>query len=256
MFLLKKTLTALILPPLGPLLLAFFGLWLTQRHPRIGRWLIGAGLVSLTLFSTPWTANFLMAGLIDTPPISTQDLARAQAIVTLGGGNYHGAIEYGGETVSDIELERLRYTARLAKASGLPVAISGGTSRSGGEAESITMRTALATDFGVATRWVETTSVDTIQNAANLAPILKQAGIQRIALVTHVWHMPRARKLFEQQGFEVLPAPTGFTSAGPEAGIVDAWLPNADALFSTQIALHEWLGLLYSRLVGVSTPPQ
>ena len=68
--------------------------------------------------------------------------------------------------------------------------------------------------------------------------------------------MPRARKLFEQQGFEVLPAPTGFTSAGPEAGIVDAWLPNADALFSTQIALHEWLGLLYSRLVGVSTPPQ
>jgi hypothetical protein len=37
MFLLKKILTALILPPTGPVLLALFGLWLSRRKSRTQR---------------------------------------------------------------------------------------------------------------------------------------------------------------------------------------------------------------------------
>jgi uncharacterized SAM-binding protein YcdF (DUF218 family) len=249
MFLLKKILSSLILPPGGPVTLALFGLWLARRHPRSGHALIGVALTTLLLLSMPWVANDLSARLADTAPISPEQLARAQAIVVLGGGNTHGALEYGGgDTVSELELVRLRYAARLAKGSGLPVAIAGGAPR-GGEPESEVMRAALATDFGVPTRWIETSSRDTAENAANLAPQLHAAGIERIALVTHVWHMPRARTLFERHGFEVLAAPTGFTAASSGHWIY-RWLPEADALRQSSYALHEWLGRSYYLLTS------
>ena len=47
MFLLKKILTALILPPTGPVLLALFGLWLSRRKNR--RWQYG-GFAMLLIF--------------------------------------------------------------------------------------------------------------------------------------------------------------------------------------------------------------
>lgn len=246
MFLLKTLLTALVLPPLSLILLAAFGLWLAGRHPRTGHFLAGLAVVLLTVLSTQVASRLLMDGLVKTPPIIAEELARAQAIVVLAGNAYHGAIEYGDETVSNDELQRLRYAARLARASGLPVAITGG-STSGGQPDALLMRDALREDFGVATRWVETTSMDTIENASHLAPILKRDGIQRIALVTHVWHMTRARHQFEQQGFEVLPAPMGFNVTAP-AEPAGQFLPGVNALMWSRVALHEWLGQLYVRL--------
>ncbi|HZV55269.1 MAG TPA: YdcF family protein [Rhodocyclaceae bacterium] len=253
MFLLKTLLTAPILPPLGPILLAVCGLWLARRHPRTGHWLIGIGLAALTALSMQITSRLLLSGLVDTPPITSEELAQAQAIVVLAGNAYHGSIEYGGDTVSNDELQRLRYAARLVKESGLPVAITGG-STSGGEADAMLMKKSFKEDFGIDTRWIETTSMDTIENASHLAPMLKQAGIKRIALVTHVWHMPRARRLFAEQGFEVLPAPMGFNVTAP-AEEFGQFVPGANALMWSRVALHEWLGLLYLRL-RAAIPPQ
>ncbi|HTY04820.1 MAG TPA: YdcF family protein [Rhodocyclaceae bacterium] len=247
MFLLKTAITAILLPPFSLILLAAFGLWLAGRHPRAGHFLIGLSLVVLAAVSTHVTSRLLMSGLVDTPPIIPEELARAQAIVVLGGNYYRGAIEYGGTTVSNDELQRLRYAARLARESGLPVAITGGSPMPGSESEAEVMRKALKEDLGVDTRWVETTSTDTIENASHLAPILKRDGIQRIALVTHVWHMRRARQLFAEQGFEVLPAPMGYNVTAP-ADTFGQFMPNANALMWSGVAVHEWLGLAYLRL--------
>jgi uncharacterized SAM-binding protein YcdF (DUF218 family) len=79
----------------------------------------------------------------------------AQAIVILGGGVRHEALEYGGHTLGRLTLERTRYGARVAKQTGLPVLVSGGAP-SGGIAEAEVMRAALAEEFGVPVRWVET----------------------------------------------------------------------------------------------------
>ncbi len=253
MFLLKKILSSLVLPPTGPLLLAFLGLWLARFRPRTGRWLIAFGTGMLLLLSLPWCSGLLLQSLEDTTPISAASLAQAQAIVILGGGTYHEAPEYGGDTVSSLGLERLRYGARLARASGLPVAAVGGIIASE-RPEGEMMREALATDFGVTIRWVEIESRDTAENAAKLAPILTQAGIARIVLVTHSWHMRRARTLFEHHGLQVLPAPTGFATT-THASIYN-WLPGASALYGSQIALHEWLGLLVDRLSGIGGTAQ
>ncbi|OHC61774.1 MAG: hypothetical protein A2040_14385 [Rhodocyclales bacterium GWA2_65_19] len=247
MFLLKKLLAALILPPTGPLLLAFLGLWLTRARSRRwqhgGRLLAAFSLLGLFVLSLPIVGNGLLASLEPAPPIARSDLAKAQAIVVLGGGTYYGAPEYGGDTVGRATLERLRYGARLARESRLPLLVTGGAPF-GGRPEAELMRDALEHDFGVKVRWIEAASRDTAENASLSASMLKAAGIARIALVSHGWHLPRAIPLFQKQGLEVIPAPTAFTTASPSR--MEDLLPRD--LNRSRQALNEYLGQLYNRL--------
>ncbi|BAO30936.1 YdcF family protein [Sulfuritalea hydrogenivorans] len=246
MFLLKKLLTTLILPPAGPILLAFLGLWLMRSQSRRwrngGLWLAILSLAGLLLLSMPIVGKALMAPLEQYPPISAAQLQRAQAIVILGGGSYF-APEYGGDTVGSATLERLRYGARLARQSRLPLLVTGGAP-TGGRPEGELMRDTLEQDFGVKVRWVETASRDTTENASLSAPLLKAAGISRIALVSNGWHLPRAIPLFAKQGLEVTPAPMAFISG--ESSLPTALLPGG--LGASREALHEYLGQLYNRI--------
>lgn len=247
MFLLKKILAALILPPAGPILLALFGLWLLRaKSPRWqhgGAALATLSLLGLLVLSLPVVGNALMAPLEPHPPIAPEQLRRVQAIVILGGGSYFAAPEYGGDTVSHYTLERLRYGARLGRESSLPVLVTGGAPF-GGRAEAESMREALERDFGIKVRWVETASRDTAENARLSAPLLKAAGVTRIALVSHGWHLPRAIELFEKQGIEVTPAPTAFSTGSPS--LLEDLLPGG--LVTSRLALREYLGRLYNFL--------
>jgi uncharacterized SAM-binding protein YcdF (DUF218 family) len=58
--------------------------------------------------------------------------------------------------------------------------------------------------------WLESRSLNTSENAVEAHNFLTPKGIQRIILVTSAAHMPRAVGLFEEQGFEVIPAPTDY----------------------------------------------
>ena len=119
MFLLKKLLAALILPPTGPVLLALFGLWLSRRKSR--RWqYAGIGLATFSLLALvalamPVVGNALTPASAPQGPISAEALRRAQAIVILGGGSYYAAPEYGGDTVGSASRVRARYGAKLAR---------------------------------------------------------------------------------------------------------------------------------------------
>lgn len=246
MFLLKKLLTALILPPTGPVLLAFLGLWLmrskSRRWQHGGLWLAILSLAGLLLLSLPIVSKALIAPLEPHPPITAAQMQRVQAIVILGGGS-HFAPEYGSETVGSATLERLRYGARLARESRMPLLVTGGAP-AGGRPEGELMRETLERDFGVKVRWAETASHDTAENAGLSAPLLKAAGISRIALVSHASHLPRAIPLFEKQGLEVTPAPMAFISG--ESSLPAALLPGG--LGASREALHEYLGQLYNRI--------
>lgn len=247
MFLLKKILTALVLPPAGPLLLSALGLLLIRRRPRLGKSLAWGGLVLLWLLATPLLAQALL-GLVEAqPPLQPAQMQRAQAIVVLGGESYFAAPEYGGDTVKGHSLERLRYAARLARASGLPVLASGG-SPAGIRPEAEAMREALEADFGVRVRWVEGRSRDTVENAAFSAALLREAGLGRVLLVTNALHMRRAKEAFERAGLEVIPAPTAWQSTAPFSAL--QLLPSADGLRIAYYALREALGLWVQRLSG------
>ena len=247
MFLLKKILTALILPPTGPVLLALFGLWLSRRKNR--RWQYGGlllatiSLLALIALAMPVVGNALMPASAPPAPISAEALRRAQAIVILGGGSYYAAPEYGGDTVGSASLVRARYGAKLARETRLPVLVTSGSPH-GGRAEADSMREVLEREFGVKVRWTETASRDTAENASMSAPLLKANGVTRIALVTHASHMPRAAELFRREGIDVLPAPTGFRRAAPSA--FEDYLPRN--LRPAREALHEHLARFFNRL--------
>ena len=250
MFLLKKIISALLLPPASLILIALLGFWMALRNTGLRRTL-GIALTSLSLLtlltlSLPAVGKRMLGSLELSPPPTTQQLSSAHAIVVLGGGIYNDAPEYMTDTVNYATLERLRYAARLAKQNKLPVLVTGGAP-TGGMAEAETMRETLERDFGLSVKWTESKSRDTAENAKFSAIQLKDAGITRIALVSHAWHLQRAKSLFEHEGLTVIPAPTGFST--PAADPVYDWLPS-DFRFS-RIAIQEYLGQAVDQLRNV-----
>jgi len=95
-------------------------------------------------------------------------------------------------------------------------------------------------------RWVEGDSDNTLENARLSYPLLAQAGVRRIYLVTHAWHLPRAAMAFRAAGFEVVPAPTAFTTRYRTDLLT--FVPNADALRDSRWFMHEMIGMLWYRL--------
>jgi uncharacterized SAM-binding protein YcdF (DUF218 family) len=252
LFWLKQFVKVVALPPVAPLLLALVGLAVAGRHPRAGRRIALAGVIALWLLATPVVGEFLVRSLDRTPALDIAHAATAaQAIVILGGGIRRFAPEYGGATVNRITLERLRYGARVARATGLPVLVSGGAVR-GAPAEAVLMRNVLVYEFGVPVRWIEMRSHDTHQNAVDSAKILAANGIQRVILVGHSFDFPRSRREFEAAGVKVIPAPIGIPPAFDETDIGD-YLPSLHGLELSYYAIYE---ILANVLYDVTASPE
>lgn len=245
LFFAKKLIASLLLPPVGLVLLALLGVALMRRRPRGGAFLATTSLLALLVLSLPVVGHGLLVELEQSPPIADAGRDGVQAIVVLGGGNYHQAPEYGADTVSRTTLVRVRYGAKLHRETGKPLLVTGGAPF-GGLPEGEAMRAVLEQEFKVPVQWVESVSRDTAENASMSAPMLKAAGISRVALVTHAWHMPRAKWLFEQQGITVEAAPTAYSTEPPDP--LARWLPSAHALEKSSRAMTEFLGLFIYRL--------
>jgi uncharacterized SAM-binding protein YcdF (DUF218 family) len=229
---------AAVLPPAGPILLALTGIAMSGRHPRRGRAVTLLGVASLLLLSMPVVAALLIRALDRSPPLDMKRASNAQAIVILGGGTRHYAPEFGGETMNVLTLERVRYGARLARATGLPVLVSGGSVGTASP-EAPLMRNALVNEYGIAVRWIETRSRDTHENAVESAAILKPDGVKRVILVGHSFDFPRVRNEFEAAGVDVIPAPMGTPSRAPVQ--VRDFLPTPAGLQLSYYALYEIL---------------
>jgi uncharacterized SAM-binding protein YcdF (DUF218 family) len=233
--------SSFLLPPLNLLVLSIAGTLLLRRRPRLGRGLIALSLALLYVLSTPFCAERLL-GMLERHAGPAKLERKAGAIVVLGGGTYYDAPEYGGDTVSILALERLRYGARLYRKTGKPLLVTGG-SPDGGIAEGTLMKETLEQDFGVPVRWAETASLTTHENAMFSARILRQSGVDTIYLVTQAWHMPRAQREFERAGLKVIPAGTGFTTH-KEVRAMD-FIPKAKDLLKSYYAMHEAIGLVW-----------
>jgi len=262
----KPALAALLLPPLPMLLLMGLGARLARRRSVCAAWLLLAGAAGIWLSSTcaigAWLQQQLLVPAHALTPQDLRQLSQASAarragaapdtaIVVLGGGRESHAPEYGGPNLGPGAMQRLRYGLWLARETALPVAFSGGTGhaqRQGpGEAE-IAARIALR-EFGQPLRWTEANSRDTRENAARSVALLRPAGVTRIVLVTHGWHMRRSLRAFEQAiqrsggGIALVAAPMGL--ALDDARPPLPWLPSSQGYEATRQALHEILGLLF-----------
>ncbi len=241
---LPTVIQSLILPP-GPSV-AFLLLALISRRPKPRMFFLILGFGSLYLFSIPATSNWLTNKLEIYPPVSVEKSA-AEAIVVLGADRRRVAPEYGGhDTMNRLGLERLRYAAKLAKETGLPVLLSGGGLSQPNDISEAELMNVILKEFGLEANWLEGKSKNTYENAIYSSQILKGVGIGEILLVTHGWHMPRAIEAFEYAGMRVNPAPTGLMNPNHKTDSQD-FLPSASALQSTFWAVHEIVGRWWYR---------
>ncbi|HEX2544668.1 MAG TPA: YdcF family protein [Ramlibacter sp.] len=245
----KPVLSALVLPPAGPLLLALLGVLLAMRRRGFGLFLAFVGIVLGYLLSTHGMALVLARAL--TPQVAAaqlQQVRQQEAIVVLGGGVDRYAPQYGSTQMGRHSYERLRYGAFLARRTGRPLAFSGGQGWAGSkeqEPEAVVARRVLHDDWGIAMRWVEDASRDTAENADLTAKMLRASGVKRVAVVTDAIHMPRAAAEFRRAGLEVLPAPTAFPQPGDRP--VLEWLPSVGGVELSHHVLREWLGRQVAR---------
>jgi len=246
LFWVKALVKVLVLPPCGPLLVAVAGLAMLRRHPRTGRLLAALGVSALLALSLPAVAWVLVRALYDGPAFELADARTSQAVVILGGG-VRRAPEWGGATMNRLTLERVRYGARVARLTGLPVLVSGGATY-GLTREAWLMRDALRDEFGIEARWVEDESRTTAQNALRTASILRANGINRVVLVTHSFDVPRAGAEFARQGIETVPAATNVPAL--HADSFTDFLPSVGALQESYYALYEMLANLAARVSG------
>ncbi len=258
-----------LLPPfVYPLGLAcmLIVLALALRRPRWQRVCLVVALLLLWLGSNRWVALGLARSLEwrYLPPSGDAEshFGDAQVIVLLGGGtepaNYpRSMVEVSGAG------DRVLYAAQLYREGKADyILVTGGTiDWMPGAASSARDMGELLAWLGVPDEalWLEEESRNTYENAVFSARILQQKGIQRILLVTSALHMPRALRLFQAQGLEVVPLPADYTVTqanwqrlwqGDLRAQILALLPAVENLVLTTRVMKEYIGILVYQVKG------
>lgn len=260
MFLFLSKLLPLFVYPLGFACLCL-GASLLTRRPRLQRALAGVGLGVLLVFSSQPVANRLARSL-EWRYLPPAELPSADAIVLLGGGTRAALPPRSFSEVNEAG-DRMVQAARLYHAGKAPLIVaSGGYIEFLGstvpEAEAMQELLEL---LGVPAAAIlqEDQARNTYENALYVRALLRDAGANRILLVTSAMHMPRSTAIFAHQGFDVIPAPVDFwvtrtpEGQGAEVGIggrLLPLLPSAEALDLSTRALKEHIGMAVYRLRG------
>lgn len=245
-------LKSLLLPP-GLLILILIAAFLLARGV-MARLLIFSATAILTLMSLAPVAYLLMAPLEPYSALQEGSIPpQAQAILVLGAGRFTRQPEYGGDTVDDLSLQRIRYAAYLHRLTGLPIYIAGGSRPEEQPPLGVLMAQVLESEFRVPVAGMEVRSLTSWENAAFSKPMLERDGIQHLLLVTSAWHMPRAMEAFERSGLGVTAAPTGFNHRERAPGDSERsshadWLPSARAFLVSYCAIHEHLGRVWYQI--------
>ena len=131
---------------------------------------------------------------------------------------------------------------------GSKLVLSGGSVY--GEIPNAEVLAAAAESLGVdrASMVIEAESKDTHDEAVLLKPML---GNDPFVLVTSASHMPRSVALFRGQGLEPTPAPTDYQSKKAGVSLTPSFFfPSTTGFTRGQKAVHEYLGLIWSKLRG------
>jgi uncharacterized SAM-binding protein YcdF (DUF218 family) len=244
--------------PVSLLLIGAFAgiLFCFTRLARLGRWLALVSMLVLIVASVSPIGELLLAPLEDRFPPPPADLPAPAGIIVLGGAIDDEASEARGQTVFDIDGERLteavilakRYPdARVVYTGGTASLTPGATSSEALEAKKFMTALGIAPDRII----LEDKSRNTEENARFTAAIVHPKPSERWMIVTSAFHMPRAMGVFEKAGFHPIAYPVGFRTLGPGKAPRIVLDPSRNLpLF--QIALHEWIGLAAYRLSGRS----
>jgi uncharacterized SAM-binding protein YcdF (DUF218 family) len=244
-----------LVPPNLFILLTVIGLILAWRWTRFGLVVATFGGALLYLASTPVVADYLIGSvknLAGAMPLLPSDTLPG-AIIVLSADYRRSDTPGQSFTVGPVTLERLAEAARQERRFGLPVLVSGGTPEGVDDSLAGMMSTVLQDDFRVPVRWREDRSLNTFENAAFSADILRRAGVPSALLITHCRDMARALWSFYAVGYPVIPAICSRQQSEQRPSdqfsplSVSSFLPQVPSLLVSYRALHELIGLWWYR---------
>lgn len=247
MFIVKKVITSLILPPgVFILLLLLCG---TVFLFRKGTW--KAGLFCIFTAVCIWAtaispvSDALLQRLEYSFPIPQNP--RGDVIVLLGGGAQGDVPDMTGKGFpSGDSAARIITAVRLQRSLDIPVIVSGGSGFASQRPEApITKR--FLVDLGVPEHMIitEERSRDTFENARYSAELCRNFKLSRPIVVTSAYHMERAVFSFERNKMRVTPYPAGFRSVKDSAAAWEDYLPGPGAQANLVLAAKEYLGLIW-----------
>ena len=225
---------------------ALIGIVLRRRF--IGRvLLVGAAAMIVA-------CSVLPVGALLTVPLESrfplpESLGTPDGIVVLAGAEIADLSAEHADTQLNSAGDRLTTFLRLAhRYRDARLVHAGGAPKSAGVAQSTAAKRLI---YGVgidAERIVfSDQSRNTCEDARLAADQVRPAADEDWLLVTSAVHMPRSVACFRAAGWNVIPYPTDFKYSRPIRWLSFALVAN---LVHIDVAMHEWVGLLFYRLTG------
>jgi uncharacterized SAM-binding protein YcdF (DUF218 family) len=233
-----KILQQLLLPSSFILVLILIGLilWLVSKKKKLGKILMIAGILLYYLFSITTVSNCLLLPLENKySPLSEEEMEKADEIVLLLGGKEADVLR--GSEVLRISYLRDREVKIII---------------SGTDPLLPTSEEALGVKKFFVSRGLEEENIiiegrsrNTWENIRNVKEIV---GEEPFFLVTSAYHMERAKREFEKVEANFIPAPTDFKVKTEKYNALD-FFPDAQNLRNSDLAVHEYLGILWYNFV-------
>ena len=256
-FILSKVIGFFTLPSNAIAVACALGLvLLATRWRRAGTRLLALGVVALLVFGYSPAGTMLLLSLSERFPAWQSDGRAPDGIIVLGGAIDSDATAARGTLEVDHSADRVfamldlgrRYPqARIVFSGGSGALLMDGVSEA-------PIAGGLLQSYGVAADRIvlETASRSTAENAAFTRRLVEPKPGERWLLVTSAFHMPRSIGAFRAAGFDVEAYPVDWRSRG----WIDGTMPFdrlSAGLARTDVAIHEWIGLIAYWLGGKSS---
>ena len=241
MFWLKKVVSQFImpLPMVVILLLLALLLW---RYRNLARTLVMVALAWLLLLSSPVTSQLLISPLETQYAVNRQPMTDGCVVLVLGSGHDDSIHGSAVQQLSPTALARLTEgVSQLQLGTNCQLVVSGWSGGLSTRSHADVMADA-AVELGVNKDQIMVLSLakDTVEEAQFMA---SEYGKQTFRLVTSASHMPRSVAVFQHAGLHVVPAPTDFIARNDYW-----WRLDAKNVWSSQRAIHEYVGLIWFKL--------
>jgi uncharacterized SAM-binding protein YcdF (DUF218 family) len=249
-FLLKKFVSAFLMPlPLFVLLFAF-GLYFLFTHKTIrAKLTLTLSFIWLFLISYPPLVNHILFSYESTYPSLLKPPKHIEYIYVLGGGHKVNEELPLTSQINPYALIRLNEGMRLHHLlDRKPLLITSGYSGLYNNVPGAIMQKELAIQLGMSEEkiHIEPECKDTQEEALAAK---KRIGNAPFILVTSAFHMKRAMALFKQEGLNPIPAPTNHSAEIKNLRYFNFFSPSAMKKF--HIIWHEMLGTLWQRIKGL-----
>jgi uncharacterized SAM-binding protein YcdF (DUF218 family) len=238
------------------LLCACGALLALTRWRRLAATMLASGITLLLVAGYSPLGTALLLPLTERFPAWQDDGRAADGIIVLGGAINSDVSAARNALETDASAERIVVMLQLARRyPAARIVYSGGSSNllAPGRAEA-PFAAALLAEFGVAPERIvlESSSRTTAENAAESKRLVAPKAGERWLLVTSAVHMPRSIGAFRAAGFSVEAYPVDWRTRG-WGDVRWPFERLSFGLARTDVAAHEWVGLIAYRLSGRTT---